>query len=125
MPVSGSANPNEPPAPGVPNARSPAAPNRNAGNAPGLVCEQVAYRHVFLAVGGELGPVARDGGVVVDPAARVRQRGCEPRPSLGAREDGDERVLPPRRPAAAVPVSAPEVYDLAPAAVHRARRTDL
>jgi hypothetical protein len=63
---------------------------------PGLVGEQLADRDALLAVLRELGPVARDGRVVVEVASRVGDRDRHRGDALGGGMDDDHRVFFPR-----------------------------
>ena len=92
---------------------------------PRLVPEQLAHGDRVLAVLRELGPVARDRRVVVEPAARVRDRQRHRREALGAGHDDDHRVLVPRRVAVGRAAAAPQIDDLLAAPVGRDGGADL
>ncbi len=88
---------------------------------PGLVRQQLAHRDRFLALLRELGPVGADALVVVEPAARVRERQGHRRQPLGGRVHEDHRALLPRGAGRVVADPAPQVHDLF-AAMERATR---
>ena len=90
-----------------------------------LVTEQLAHGHAVLARLREFRPVGGDALVVVEAAARVRQRQRHRRQPLGRRVDQDERVLRPRCARASVTHAAPQVDHLLAAAVRRAGSAQL
>ena len=94
-------------------------------NQPRLVAEELAHGDRALAVLGELGPVLGDRRVVVEPAARVRDRERHRREALGGRDDDDHRVLVPRRVAVGCAAATPQVDDLLAAPIRGDGGADL
>ena len=92
---------------------------------PCLVTEQLADRGPLLAGLGELRPVGSDPLLVVEPAARLRERHGHGGHALRSREHEGHRVLLPRGASGAVPNAAPQVDDSLAGLVDAAGRADL
>jgi hypothetical protein len=90
-----------------------------------LVAKQLAHGHVGLAVLCKLGPVARDRCVVVEPAARVRQRKRHGSQALGAGHEDDQRVFVPRRVTLGRAAATPQVDDFLAAPIRCDGSADL
>ena len=90
-----------------------------------FVAKQLAHGHVGLAVLRKLGPVARDRGFVVEPAARVSQRKRHGREALGAGHEDDQRVFVPRRVALGRAAATPQVDDFLAAPIRCDGSADL
>ena len=89
------------------------------------MAEELAHGDGGLAVLRELGPVARDRRVVVEPAARVRHGQRHRGEALGGRHDDDHRVLVPRLVAVGRAAATPQIDDLLAAPVRSDRGADL
>ena len=90
-----------------------------------FVAKQLAHGHAGLAVLCELGPVASDRCVVVEPATRVRQRKRHGSQALGAGHEDDQRVFVPRRVALGRAAATPQVDDFLAAPIRRDGSADL
>ena len=86
------------------------------------VAEQVAHQHALLAVGGELGPVARHRRVQVELAAVGQHQRDQERHGLGGRPHVGDGVALPGSGAGLVGPAAPDVDDQA-AVLHDGHRT--
>ena len=91
----------------------------------GLVREHLAHGDALLALGGELGPVLGQRGVVVEQPPGVRKRHGDRRHPLGRREHVDEGVLLPRERGCGVAHASPEVDHEFTGNDHRACGADL
>jgi len=91
------------------------------GKQASLVSQQLAHRDGFLAVLGELRPVAGNTLFVIEPAARMRQRQRHRRQALGRRVDENHGVFLPGLAGRLVAHAAPQVDDLPAPVVHATR----
>jgi hypothetical protein len=78
---------------------------------PGLMSQQLPHGRVLFADLSELGPIIGHALVVVEPAARMRQRKRHRREALARGVNDDHRVLLPEGAARRVANPAPEVDD--------------
>jgi hypothetical protein len=81
------------------------------GRQPGLVVQQVAHEDPLLAVGGELWPVRRHGGIEVELPGGRQQVGAQGGGALGGGHGHAQRVLLPGPAALGVGGAAPQVDD--------------
>src|SRR5581483_10535094 len=91
----------------------------------GLVVEEQADRDRLLARLGELGPVAGDGGVEVEQAARDEDVAAKGGSALGAGPDQADRVALPRPARRTIGEAAPQIDDNFPIDSHADGRADL